>query len=144
MSRPSMHGPRRRASAARRVNCVRGLSPSLRAVIFGPRGLRVAGGSRTTSEAEAHQWTSRGLQSVKARWSCAHMYQQMKEEHGLDHFEGRSWHGLHQHGARHDRLRDHVEFGEAPTLHPGALVTEAPRAVARSAKAPLDRVEMRP
>jgi SRSO17 transposase len=25
------------------------------------------------------------------------MHQQMKEELGLDHFEGRSWHGLHHH-----------------------------------------------
>jgi hypothetical protein len=25
-------------------------------------------------------------------------YQQMKEELGLDHFEGRSWHGFHRHG----------------------------------------------
>src|SRR5438067_12394900 len=24
-------------------------------------------------------------------------YQQMKEELGLDHFEGRSWHGFHRH-----------------------------------------------
>jgi SRSO17 transposase len=35
--------------------------------------------------------------SVKARWSCEQMHQQMKEELGLDHFEGRSWHGLHHH-----------------------------------------------
>ena len=35
--------------------------------------------------------------SVKARWSCEQAHQQMKEELGLDHFEGRSWHGLHHH-----------------------------------------------
>lgn len=35
--------------------------------------------------------------AVKARWSCEQMHQQMKEELGLDHFEGRSWHGLHHH-----------------------------------------------
>jgi SRSO17 transposase len=35
--------------------------------------------------------------SVKARWSCELAHQQMKEELGLDHFEGRSWHGLHHH-----------------------------------------------
>lgn len=34
---------------------------------------------------------------VKARWSCEQAHQQMKEELGLDHFEGRSWHGLHHH-----------------------------------------------
>ena len=35
--------------------------------------------------------------SVKARWSCEQAHQQLKEELGLDHFEGRSWHGLHHH-----------------------------------------------
>lgn len=34
---------------------------------------------------------------IKARWSCEQAHQQMKEELGLDHFEGRSWHGLHHH-----------------------------------------------
>jgi SRSO17 transposase len=35
--------------------------------------------------------------AIKARWSCEQMHQQMKEELGLDHFEGRSWFGLHHH-----------------------------------------------
>ena len=35
--------------------------------------------------------------TVKARWSCEQAHQQMKEELGLDHFEGRSWQGLHRH-----------------------------------------------
>ena len=35
--------------------------------------------------------------SIKARWVCEQAHQQMKEELGLDHFEGRSWHGLHRH-----------------------------------------------
>lgn len=34
---------------------------------------------------------------IKATWSCEQGHQQMKEELGLDHFEGRSWHGLHHH-----------------------------------------------
>jgi SRSO17 transposase len=34
---------------------------------------------------------------IKARWVCEQAHQQMKEELGLDHFEGRSWHGLHRH-----------------------------------------------
>jgi SRSO17 transposase len=34
---------------------------------------------------------------IKARWACEQAHQQMKEELGLDHFEGRSWHGLHHH-----------------------------------------------
>lgn len=46
--------------------------------------------------------------AIKARWSCEQAHQQMKEELGLDHFEGeanalhgrappRSWLGLHHH-----------------------------------------------
>jgi SRSO17 transposase len=35
--------------------------------------------------------------TIKARWICEQAHQQMKEELGLDHFEGRSWHGLHRH-----------------------------------------------
>lgn len=31
------------------------------------------------------------------RWQVEQGYQQMKEELGLDHFEGRSWRGLHHH-----------------------------------------------
>jgi SRSO17 transposase len=34
---------------------------------------------------------------IKARWSCEQVHQQLKEELGLDHFEGRSWRGLHRH-----------------------------------------------
>jgi SRSO17 transposase len=33
----------------------------------------------------------------KSRWSVEQGYQQMKEELGLDHFEGRSWRGFHHH-----------------------------------------------
>jgi len=40
----------------------------------------------------------RGLAAiVKARWICEQAHQQVKEELGLDHFEGRSWQGLHRH-----------------------------------------------
>jgi hypothetical protein len=53
--------------------------------------------------------------AIKARWVCEQAHQQLKEELGLDHFEGRSWVGLHHHALltqiafaflQHLRLRD--------------------------------------
>jgi SRSO17 transposase len=35
--------------------------------------------------------------AIKGRWVCEQPHQQMKQELGLDHFEGRSWGGLHHH-----------------------------------------------
>ncbi len=35
--------------------------------------------------------------AFKARWICEQAHQQLKKEPGLDHFEGRSWAGLHRH-----------------------------------------------
>ena len=35
--------------------------------------------------------------AIKARWVCEQAHQQVKEDLGLDHFEGRSWTGLHRH-----------------------------------------------
>lgn len=36
---------------------------------------------------------------LKQRWPVEQGYQQLKEELGLDHFEGRSWTGFHHHAA---------------------------------------------
>ena len=34
---------------------------------------------------------------IRSRWSCEQAHMQLKQELGLDHFEGRSWTGLHRH-----------------------------------------------
>lgn len=39
----------------------------------------------------------RGVRRWRSRWPVEQGYQQMKEELGLDHFEGRSWRGFHHH-----------------------------------------------
>ncbi len=36
---------------------------------------------------------------VKLRWRIERDYQELKDELGLDHFEGRGWRGFHHHGA---------------------------------------------
>jgi SRSO17 transposase len=59
--------------------------------------------------------------TIKARWVCEQAHQQMKEELGLDHFEGRSWAGLHHHALmvliafaflQHLRLRQSGQRGK--------------------------------
>ena len=63
---------------------------------------------------------------IKGRWVCEQAHQQMKEELGLDHFEGRSWLGLHHHVLmtmlafaflQHVRLggKNHDQHGPAAT-----------------------------
>jgi SRSO17 transposase len=39
---------------------------------------------------------ARGVTPWRSRWPVERGYQQMKEELGLDHFEGRSWRGFHR------------------------------------------------
>jgi SRSO17 transposase len=44
-----------------------------------------------------HYTLRRLVRIVKARWKIEQDYQQLKEELGLDHYEGRSWAGWHHH-----------------------------------------------
>ncbi len=66
--------------------------------------------------------------AIKARWACEQAHQQLKEELGLDHFEGRSWRGLHHHALlarmayaflQHLRLRAYARAGSTSTGGPG-------------------------
>jgi SRSO17 transposase len=61
------------------------------------------------------------VRAIKARWACEQAHQQLKDELGLDHFEGRSWLGLHHHALltmmaftylQHRRLASHLPAGE--------------------------------
>ena len=49
--------------------------------------------------------------TAKGRWWVEHSYKELKDELGLDHFEGRSWRGFHHHAAlvllAHGFLRTH-------------------------------------
>lgn len=38
------------------------------------------------------------IRLVKVRWRIERDYQEMKDELGLDHYEGRGWRGVHHHG----------------------------------------------
>src|SRR5262249_29213867 len=75
--------------------------------------------------------------TIKARWICEQAHQQMKEELGLDHFEGRSGQGLHRKGhstrsanASHHHPRRPTERGKKKNRRPApptALARRAPR-----------------
>lgn len=49
------------------------------------------------SNASPHTSVKRMVGWAHYRWQIEQGYQQLKEELGLDHFEGRSWRGLHHH-----------------------------------------------
>jgi len=71
--------------------------------LSGERGLAHRRISRVRREEKLPRQLARGDEPahvgchIKARWVCEQAHQQLKEELGLDHFEGRSWQGLHRH-----------------------------------------------
>ena len=89
--------------AAWRVRPAHKLSAGQRAA----RGLlasgRMAGRAptsrRSTSSAICRRATSlkRLVATAKSRWWVEHSYRELKDELGLDHFEGRSWRGWNHH-----------------------------------------------
>lgn len=76
---------------------------------------------------------------VKSRWVCEQGHQQMKEELGLDHFEGRSWHGLHHHGVMVMMalaFLQHLRLNSTPEREKNAPEPEWPTATADPAGHP--------
>jgi len=77
---------------------------------------------------------------IKARWVCEQAHQQLKEELGLDHFEGRSWRGLHRHALLTliaylflQHLRLHTATGGKKKDRRGTSATDATRDPAHAA-----------
>ena len=64
---------------------------------------------------------------IKARWICEQAHQQMKEELGLDHFEGRSWHGLHRHANGAGKTTTLLTMMGLATLQKGEILLDGKR-----------------
>lgn len=85
--------------------------------------------------------------AIKARWVCEQAHQQLKQELGLSHFEGRSWTGLHRHALmscvafaylQHLRLAAHRRTGPGknqPSRSGAAPIPEPTRRPARHHRA---------
>ncbi len=74
---------------------------------------------------------------IKGRWVCEQMHQQMKGELGLDHFEGRSWRGLHHHALLTMiafAFLQHLRLGGKNHDQPGATANSLPAADAPAAR----------
>ncbi len=72
---------------------------------------------------------------IKARWLCEQMHQQMKDELGLDHFEGRSWRGLHHHALLCQlafAFLQHLRLGGKKRQHSTRARTATPTKPARN------------
>ncbi len=101
--RTGTKGPLKAAFAARRVRVADGPVAAAGQHLPGDEAWLV-GEHRTTGERKyylTNHPSDTSLEilaaAIKARWVCEQMHQQMKDELGLDHFEGRSWRGLHHH-----------------------------------------------
>jgi SRSO17 transposase len=96
--------------------------------------------------------------TIKERWLCEQGHQQLKEELGLDHFEGRSWQGLHRHALmtmlayaflQHRRLasakrkkKNRGPSAAAKPVRSSARNSRAPRPITASALSALPQVDM--
>ena len=85
--------------------------------------------------------------AIKARWVCEQTHQQLKDELGLDHFEGRSWRGLHHHALLCQlafAFLQHLRLGGEKRRHPARARAAAAAEPARRPAAHPGRAHPRP
>jgi SRSO17 transposase len=84
---------------------------------------------------------------IKARRVCEQAHQQMKDELGLDHFEGRGWRGLHHHALLRQlafAFLQHLRLGGEKRQHPDRARTATGPEPARHPPAHPGRAHPRP
>jgi SRSO17 transposase len=84
---------------------------------------------------------------IKARWVCEQMHQQLKDELGLDHFEGRGWRGLHHHALLCQlafAFLQHLRLGGEKNRRKGRARATAPAEPARHQAVDRGRADPRP
>jgi SRSO17 transposase len=85
--------------------------------------------------------------AIKARWVCEQAHQQLKDELGLDHFEGRSWLGLHHHALLtmiSFAFLQHLRLGGKTAARPIGPRPSARALAARRASSAARRARRRP
>src|SRR3712207_4389662 len=142
--RQGSKGPLTASFAARRVRMAEGPQSEIGHRLPGDE-LWLVGERRSSGERRYHLASHPAetplhtlAATIKARWVCEQAHQQMKDELGLDHFEGRSWAGLHHHALmvlvaflQHLRLRQSGQRGKNPrhrSATPTHLARRPPRA----------------
>jgi SRSO17 transposase len=56
------------------------------------------------------------VRAIKARWACEQAHQQLKDQLGLEHYEGRSWLGLHHHALLAMRAFGYLQHGRLDSV----------------------------
>ena len=82
------------------------------------------------------------VESIKARWRIERDYQELKQEFGLGHYEGRNWRGFHHHAslciaAYGFLMRERLSGAKKPPTDPRNL--SYPRVSARAGPRPMQR-----
>lgn len=143
--RDGTKGPLAARFAAVRVRVAEGATVAHSQRLPGEAEVWLVGEERATGERKYYVSNLPGattrtalVRAIKARWVCEQAHQQLKEELGLDHFEGRSWAGLHRHA-----LLTMISGAFLQHLRLGAL-RAAPDAAAPPATAASGRGKNRP